>query len=184
MNTTKKVPIWMNIINAVLILAVLGWSFYRFFGIAYGSNFNVVVFITDLLILITAVFALFYSVLGYRKFAAVFFRAFLLSYAVTTLVMCVALSQVSNTNILALVCNIIIFAGLCVLLIAENLGKQKSFVISSLITGLTVVSPLINVIARGFYIESVPQFCMIVFAFIAGIMVYAKYVDKEERGTT
>ena len=71
-----------------------------------------------------------------------------------------------------------------ILLLGENLGKQKSFILCGLLVALRVAL-LLNTIIQGgaltiFLLNNIVNVDL---ACLYGIMTFAKYLDKTERGT-
>ena len=129
------------------------------------------------------VFAGFYIINGYTKDAAKYYKVYGALYAVKHLMGILSGSAKSGTTfgIMVLALSLVITL---VLLLSENLGKTKSFVLCGLLVILGVVL-LVHSLSQG-NIPTILIMSNIVnvdLAYLYGIMTYAKYLDKAERGT-
>ena len=138
--------------------------------------------IADSIVCIAAlVFGLFYSLKGYKKDAAAYYKLFMYLLLVSSLM---SLSTiVVKFNALMLICNIIIFVCVVALAVANNLGESKSnncaliILICDLIKFFYIVAKTNDMpaIAGGFG--------NLALACVLCVFVSAKYADKAARGS-
>jgi len=126
---------------------------------------------------VTMVFAYFYCFMGYQKDSAKYFKWFCVLYAVYQLGVIVRLA--GETNIGPVVCHAIPIWFMGAFYIAENLGRKKSFVLS----GINFIVALVSLVFGLLDGQVIYPVCNMTLAFVFIVMIYAKYVDKANRGT-
>ena len=124
-------------------------------------------------------FAGFYIISGYHKDAAKYYKVYGILYMITIIFGTITCLN----NIPSVICNILIVLGIAPLVYVKDLGKTKSLGICTVILLLQIVIAIflwsngIPTISKNNILMSLDLACLY------GIMTYAKYLDKAERGT-
>ncbi len=174
MEKKRVVPIWLSVVLLILcavsvVLNIVGMTK------QYGIMFNIG-YIAEI---ITLLFVSFYCLSGYKKKSAGMFKGSLVFRLISVaLGLCIA---IQFKQIFTIIVSIIVLACLTMLLFIKDLGKRKSMVL----TGLMIVATVASLVyfcaaAEGFIGAHITSILLSVIFFI---MVYAKYKDKEARGT-
>lgn len=138
--------------------------------------------IVDSIVCIAAlIFGLFYSLKGYKKDAAAYYKLFMYLLLVSSLM---SLSTiVVKFNVLMLICDAIILICVVALAVANNLGESKSNNCALIILICDLIK-FFYVVAK---IKDMPtiagEFANLVLACVLCVFVSAKYTDKATRGT-
>ena len=133
--------------------------------------------------IVCLIFAAFYILNGYTKNAAKYYKVYGALLAIKHLTGILSGSIESGTpfGIMILSLSLVI---VLVLLLSENLGKTKSFILCGLNVILGVGLLLYSVIKGNIpTILIMSNIVNIDLACLFGIMTFAKYLDKAERGT-
>lgn len=170
-------------VNAVLIIAAI---VLRVINIGKMSGIAIV---DALVCAIGLLSGLIYSLNGYKKDAAKYYKVFMLLYAVDSLISFVAIlslygisfSSANQINLIHAI-HLVILVCTCLLAFAKDFGKSNSKTAAWVILILTGIK-LINDITTG-AIVSVDFASLAIFiqAIIAFVLVSHKYADKEARG--
>jgi len=168
----KKVPVWMSIV--LLIIVFVSMLLYVRSATATPSTDRI---IACVLYCVTMVFAYFYCFMGYQKDSAKYFKWFCVLYAVYQLGVIVRLTGVADIG--PVVCHAAPIWFMGAFYIAENLGRKKSFLLAG-INFLVAVIALVFGILSGHMTYAI---CNLTLALVFIMMVYAKYIDKANRGT-
>ena len=173
-------PIYKVILVFNLLLILLG--IVLTLKVFVGADEIMTRIISSIATIACLVFAAFYIISGYTKNAAKYYKVFGTLLVVKYLAGILSGSSKSGTpfGIMVLAFSLVIAL---VLLLSENLGKTKSLVLC----GLLVIISAVDV---GVYIRFpistyslIAKLVKIDLACLFGIMTYAKYLDKAERGT-
>lgn len=125
---------------------------------------------------------LYYLALGYEKDSAVFYRAFLVLYAVSNLVRLVFF-QFRHAGVLPIAATVVTIIVTLVLLFVKDLGKQYSW-IAYVILLVAELLLLPNFLGSGTNTSLlISKISDILLAGTLGLMLYGKYLDKDARGT-
>lgn len=134
-----------------------------------------------LLSIFALIFGFVYFLKGYGKQAAVFYMVFMAIFAVVSLLTVIAASKKGLP--LSVIMEIIVFAVIVVLAVRENTGKKVSLILTTVMMAAQVVH-LINTVMNHTSVASVYMAIVLaILAATAGLMVLAKYRDKDARGT-
>ena len=128
-------------------------------------------------------FAGFYIILGYRKNAAKYYKIYGFLYmlsAFLSIITCIINPPLAVVNI---ICYTLIIIGALALVFVKDLGKTKALTISGIIVLLQIVCAIFAYIEGDPTIVKINIFMLLDLACLFGIMTYAKYLDKAERGT-
>ena len=174
-------PIYKAILILNLLFIVAGVVF-SVIGIA-RADANVSRIICLILSVICLVFAAFYIISGYTKDAAKYYKVFGALLAIKYLVEILS-GSINSAIPFGVMVRALSLVIVLVLLLSANLGKAKSFVLCGIFVILRVALLLYAVI-RGdmLTILLIGNIVNIDLACLYGIMTYAKYLDKTERGT-
>ena len=132
--------------------------------------------------LLALLFAGFYIISGYVKDSAKYYKLFGIFYMFSMIIEMIAcLTNTAFTmDIISIVLDIVcIFA----LVFVKDLGKTKSFVICGILVILQIICTILVYLEGDPTIVKIDTFMGIDLACLFGIMTYAKYLDKDERGT-
>ncbi len=126
----------------------------------------------------------FYILSGYTKDAAKYYKLFGALYAVK-LILKLLSGIVHAGTPLGIMLGVFSLVFVLVLLLSENLGKQKSLILCGLLVIVGVVVFVISALDAKYQTASavIEGIVNIDLACLYGIMTYAKYLDKAERGT-
>ena len=133
-------------------------------------------------VLVSLIFGLVYLILGFTKNLSKLYKASILIGALNAL-MSILLSLNESFDTTALITTSLAFALYVVMLVANNLGRKKSFIICIIIMSIRITGIITNyLILKDFMNPQVlnicGQFAIIVMVFAA---TSAKYVDKSSR---
>ena len=132
--------------------------------------------------LVALVFAGFYIILGYRKNAAKYYKIFGFLYMISIVFAIIAC--ISNTPaVVDIICYSLSVIGALVLIFVKDFGKAKALATCGVLVLLQIVSAIFSYIEGDPTIVKINVFMLLDLACLFGIMTYAKYLDKDERGT-
>ena len=143
--------------------------------------------VTRMLTLVASIaclaFATFYIISGYTKDAAKYYKVYgtLLAVKFLLSILSSSITSAPTFGIMVIAISLVI---VLVLILSENLGKEKSFILCGLHVILGVAL-LVFALSKGnvSIIYIISDIVNIDLACLFGIMTYAKYLDKAERGT-
>ena len=132
--------------------------------------------------IIAMVFGLFYSLNGYKKDAAKYYKAFMYLYLFSSLFSFIASISGDKTNIIIVITNVVILLSAAALAFAKDLGESKSNTLSLVILALNIVKMFVVISTTGVSLAVTLHFSNLVLACILCVFVSAKYADKQSRG--
>ena len=182
LRTDKPIYKVILVLNLLFIAAGIVFSV---IGIT-NAEMNITRIISHIAAITCLVFAAFYILNGYTKNAAKYYKVYgaLLASIFLISVLSGSVNSRSSIGIMAASLSLVI---VLVLLLSENLGKSKSFVLCGLLVIINIVFPIYVItpmMARGSSDYSlITPLVKIDLVCLYGIMTYAKYLDKAERGT-
>ena len=172
-------PIYKVILVLNLLLIVVGVAV-SIKDINITNTIGTIYTVLDVLALL---FALFYIIYGYRKNAAGYYKAFGYLYLLSR-VSEVAKIYDKNRPALFYILFGIVFVLLLVLVFGKDLGKKKSFILCGVIVLVELIDFFCTFNATGrFNLGAEVKLVDLDLACLYGILTYAKYLDKTERGT-
>lgn len=129
------------------------------------------------------IFAGFYIINGYRKDAAKYYKIYGLLLAVKYTI--IVVHSIILGSLPFEIFNALTLVIVLVLTLSSNLGKNKSFILCGLLVILRVICFVIRIaLIQATNINSIlSHMANIDLVCLYGIMTYAKYLDKTERGT-
>ena len=133
--------------------------------------------------IIALIFGLFYSLNGYKKDAAKYYKAFMFIFLVSCLFSFIASISGGDTNIFIIITNVVILLSSFILTFIKDLGEKKSNILALSILLLNVFKILIVVFTKSISLAFRVHFSNLILACILFVFVSAKYKDKESRGT-
>ena len=145
------------------------------------KDVSTLVKVDSIVCIIALVFGLFYSLNGYKKDAAKYYKSFMYLFFVSSVLSLLVPSIAplsGKTNYFIASINVIILVLVFLLAFIKDLGVNKSTNISMLILILNIVKLFYNVQITVFLLG----FSNLVLACILCVFVSAKYADKEARG--
>ena len=145
-----------------------------------NADMNATRIISHIAAIVSLVFAAFYILSGYRKNAAKYYKVYGALLAIIFLIS-ILTASVNSRGSIGIMAASLSLVFVLVLLLSENLGKAKSFILCGLLVIFNVVLLIIgqNVTAT----TVIAKLVKIDLACLYGIMTFAKYLDKTERGT-
>ena len=179
--SSKKVLMIVQLVLIAVPACMSLWALTITKGVGTGM-------LADIFTLAALVFAILYIVNGCTKEDARFYKSFLIAYALALLADGSFKCKYFGNGYLCFTA----YGILCILCVAENLGKKKSLIMGWIVvicTALVLGSTLILTpgVLRGgdemstqSVIRAGANFSM---ALIMLIMIFAKYKDKEARGS-
>ena len=162
--------------NAALIVIAIIMKLVTFF------NVPTLVKIDSVLCVAALVFGLFYSLNGYKKDAAKYYKGFMYLYFasnIISLLVPLLAPMFEKVNYFIVSINAIILILAFILTFIKDLGVNKSTILSMLILLLNVIKLFYNV-ANKTTIQA--GFSNLILACILCVFVSAKYADKASRG--
>ena len=176
LRTDKPIYKVILILNLLFIAAGIVFSV---IGIT-NADMNATRIISHVAAIACLAFAGFYILSGYAKNAAKYYKVYGALLAVIFIVS--ILSGSVNSGIpLGIMTMILSLVVVLVLLLSENLGKTKSFALCGL---LVIFNVVLLIGGQDMSVTSIiTKLVKIDLACLYGIMTYAKYLDKAERGT-
>lgn len=149
-------------------------------NIAHEEGFFQVMSEVTVIALIGAVV---YSLYGFKKNEAKYYKLFINLCAVATILRLVV--HVSSNGTIRAVLTAVQFGALCVLSQAKDLGRKKSMILGLIFIVITLAIAVSMISVVGFETRvlfmSLSDFIL---ALVINILLLAKYADKAERGTT
>lgn len=184
MSSSSKTNKTISVITIILgVIAVAIGVVLLFFGVK--NVWQTIAWIVGLIAMIPSFF---YACNGYRKDFAVYYKAFMGLYSLSALITLASGLIICVTgnypSYLSSVSNFIVLIGCVILTFVKNFGKQKSIITAFCILAAQLVSFIRMLVL---YINNLNIFLNasmnLVVAIVICLFVYAKYLDKAERGT-
>ena len=147
-----------------------------------GSGATTTRLVSTIIKLASLLFAGFYIVSGYRKNAAKYYKVYGILYMfsiVLTLIACIK----NTSSTLAIICNTLPVIGILALVFVKDFGKTKALITCAILVLLQIVCVILANAEGDPTIVKINIFMSMDLACLLGIMTYAKYLDKAERGT-
>lgn len=141
---------------------------------------NLPIFVTiDSIICIAAlVFGLFYSLNGYKKDAAKYYKGFMYLYFVSC-IFSFLVPIFRDKDVLTMISNAIVLVAAFILAFVKDLGEKKSTYLSLTVLLFSVIKFFYKITNN---ITFSAKFGNLILAIILCVFVAAKYADKEARG--
>ena len=178
LRTDKPIYKVILVFNLLLIAAAVALSV---IGIC-GEVATAIRIISTVIRLLALLYAGFYILSGYRKDAAKYFKIFGILYLFSTVLGLI--SCISNTpTVLSVIFYVLSIIAILALAFAKDLGKAKSFVLCGILVALQIALSVSVYLQADPAIVKINMFISMDLACLFGIMTYAKYLDKTERGT-
>ena len=138
--------------------------------------------ISNILLSLTALFAIFYILVGCtKKEGAKYYQMFMIAYTVTIMLLIFFNRARAPFSIFF---NLIIYGCLCVLSAAKDLGERNSKILVYTIVVLSVVTLMFNFnSAQATLYANICRALRLTLSITLLAMVIAKYKDKESRNT-
>jgi len=177
MEKKTAVPKWVNYVLVIILTAIIVNNVITIISSEdpFGVNLNYIAFLN----IIACTPAIYYCLSNHEKTAGKAYIVFCAVYAVTELLKLFLRGQ-SGISIVVIT-PALVFASLVVLCLAKDLGKKKSYILALLVVALSVVD-LIYVIVNSY--DAIMYMSQnIILSICLFMMVYAKYKDKELRGS-
>ena len=140
--------------------------------------------VASVLKIVALVFATYYIFKGYEKDAAKYYKSFGICFILAQIASLIG-TILDDAKMLAIMPAIVLIC-LLVLVFVKNLGKMVSLILCGILVVLNIISICSLEIwsAEAAFIALYgTMFSRLVLACLYGIMTYAKYLDKAERGT-
>ena len=130
--------------------------------------------------IIALVFGLFYSLNGYKKDAAKYYKAFIYLYLISSLFALIG-PILGERNILMIISRALVFIAVFVLAFIKDIGENKS---SKLALAIFVIN--VATLCYGVTSKAIPFIVMhlgnVALSCILCVFISAKYTDKASRG--
>lgn len=172
-------PVYRVILLLNLLLIVAGFIF-SVIGFTETAG-NIAGQIMNALQIVTLAFAAFYIVCGYGKNASHLYRLFASSFAASVIAAVVNVS-VNGSDAFAPLELCLMLTVILVLLFGENPGKKRSFALCGILVLLGAAS-VVSAAVGGNADSVIAASVRLALVCLYGIMTYAKYLDKTERGS-
>ena len=178
----------MMIAMAATLVMILANILMNFYALKLGegiSKFEPILAISTLLC------ALYYVALGCKKDDSIFFKTYMVMFAICLFVTVISCA-VNKASMLTIPLNIVALVVACIFCFGKNLGKKTSYGIAAVLAVVTAITAIYTgvtqpgIIGDGTLANTVTilRTCSnTILGIITIIMVYAKYVDKDSRGT-
>ena len=157
--------------NAALIIVAILFRLY------FITVFPIATKIDSIICIAALIFGLFYSLSGYKKDAAKYYKAFMYLYLISSIFSLVASC---DGNVLSIIANVIILVSAFILSFVKDLGEKKSDGLALVILAISIFK-LCIVTTKTIPHISV-AFANLMLACILCVFVAAKYADKKSRG--
>lgn len=168
------------ILNLLLIVAGIAGSVFTMINKDAGAWLQ----FTGLAAILGFVSAVYYVFMGYSKDAAKYYKEFVALFVIFELVRTVAIGAQYQAGLLAAFAAVAYGCGVA-LLFGKDLGKNCSFWLA----GVAIICSIGSIVAAASmnaemkFFELMMSGCQFALTFMLGTMTYAKYLDKEARGT-
>lgn len=172
--STKKT---LTIVCSILLIIAAACPVYAFFAkLGWGFVREMII---DIMGFVATMFALFYVSMGYKKNAALAYKLFLWVFAVALLarIACTSSRVVATLAAVGLV-------FIVVLATYQNLGNAKSTWIGLGLMATQLACLIINIVLKVGPLSIVVAVDFLILSVVTWVLIFAKYADKEARGTT
>jgi len=137
----------------------------------------------SLFIILASLAAAYYMLGGYAKNAARYYKIFTAFAALSALVTMID-GGLNGTNNFLVITSALVFAITLYMTFSINQGKKRSLAFC----GIAVALRFVDIIAYYLTVEAQPRLtalyvCYIVLSLLLALLTFAKYVDKDARGT-
>jgi len=183
MENKKIVPVWVSdllIALSITTMIYIGWY-------TFACDYFALAIVTNSLLCLILIDAMYYCVQGYKKKDAKSFNLFSILFMIATglnvfnMVYHAIYAKAIIEDTISIAMLLISFGALNVLSFAKDLGKKKSYCFVSIV----IVASAINTIVQYFIAPEaiLCAFGAVIAAVIYFIMIYGKYIDKQARGS-
>jgi len=184
MENKRILPVWANILIIVLCLGALALYLYDIYLINPDSILSITtVLIADILGIIIYCLSIIYCTNMFKKNSALYyilFCVFAAAFIGLNLYNVGPLTIFSSIYSIFFFLDLISFAIFSIFAVAKNLGKKKSLTMAIMYLVITVIETLVSIpLGLNAVLNSLT---LVVVGVVFGIMVYAKYVEKGQRG--
>lgn len=176
----SKLPALNAILIVNLVFIVAGLFLCVMSIINAEANFSTIV--AAIFKMIALIDAIVYIFMGYGKKVAKFYFSFGLLFAIAQIFSLASLSVNSGDFVLT-VLSALTLVFILVLIFSENFGKKNSLLTCLGIIILSIASLLYNIILGSGVLFYGADVVKIILSCVYTTMTYAKYIDKERRGT-
>lgn len=145
--------------------------------------------IDALLCIVALLCGLLYTLNGYKKSVANYYKAFMYLYSISSILslgssLSFAIADLGKFGIIMIITNAVILISVLVLAFAKDFGEKKSSILSLLVLSLNVFKLLSDISIKGLTTPIISAgFGNLILACVSCVFVSAKYVDKASRGT-
>lgn len=178
MEERKDIPIWIGVVGLLLVVASLFFDCTELKA-CIQQGITVLGSLDYVVTMFTLMFAALYFMLGYKKNSAIYYKMFVWSYAVG---MGVLVLLMEGKPLVFIISSLINYGILFVLAVGKDLGKVRSYILC--ILGLLLETLSVILFIRIFGTQYIS--CMsskVLLSILLLVMIYAKYADKDSRGT-
>ena len=188
----------LRIIHLILMIVLMcssGISTVLFLGgfeVAVAGKDKSEVILTGcstLMVMVMLLTGILYLVHGYKKNAAVYYKAFILLMVLVTLIDLITNMVCTTMNVLLIIrCALFAIKIIFLLLLAfgKDLGRKKAWIILYVIIGLDIAGMIVLLIimsGTGFDFSLIGAIAALVADVTLGLAIHGKYDDKASRGT-
>lgn len=174
-----------GIINTITI------GFVIFLRLSLFNQYSMLNKIETIICCIALLYGVYYSLGGYKKNAASYYKAFMVMYLISSIFSLISnIEKLIQENILGFnlktiigFSSVLIIICLFVLSFVKDLKKTKSTIISYLLLIINVVKLVFSLIYSNSIIYIASDVSNLLLAIILCVFVSVKYIDKENRGT-
>lgn len=177
MENREAIPKWLNYVLIIILTAIIINNAVTIVSSddPFGVNLNYVAFLN----IIACTPAMYYCLSNHDKNASKAYIIFCVIYAITELLKLLLRTKAGVS--IVLLPPTIVFASLVVLCLAKDLGKKKSYILAGIVVVMSAID-LVYVLVN--YSESTMyMFQNLILSGCLFMMVYAKYKNKELRGS-
>ena len=175
-NKKRIIPVWLM---GILIALIAGNIVICLVNTLEQGSPDI--YISSIFTCAACAFAIYYFLGGFGKDSSDMMILFDICYALSYFVL--IFSRVKLNNLALLAPPVISYGVMNVMTLAKNVGKKKSYYLCAVLT-ICFVADLVLHTLNGYYTDlwgTVTGQGILSVAY--GIMIYAKYRDKDERGT-
>ena len=167
-------------INAAILFIVIFFKFVKFANITLGSD--------DYIEIAALAFGIYYSIAGYKKDSAKYYKIYLCLFALSCIVSIINTilsinGKMNITSIIFIIALVVMTIGSIALAFVSNLGRNKSLAIAYTILACSFVMFIQPLLTGNFAIVLKTSLSYLALAYITYFFVIAKYKDKENRGS-
>ena len=133
--------------------------------------------------IIALVFAAFYICFGYHKNAAQYYKVFGVMLIVARIVGLILSLQSPESGVVSALLSFAQLALLIVLTFVKDLGEKRSINLCVALMICSILSLIVLILSNGTIKPIITNLVRLDLHSLYGILTYAKYLDKTERGT-